>query len=72
MAGRKLEKVITSMGQRILLVKVEDEMRTSTVSQEETLNDLLLETGIGRLSSDTYEVKQAHEMTDNEDSMPVP
>jgi hypothetical protein len=72
MAGRKLEKVITSMGQRILLVRVEDEMRTSTVSQEEILNDLLLETGIGRLSSDTYEVKQAHEMTDSEDSMPVP
>jgi hypothetical protein len=72
MAGRKLEKVITSMGQRILLVRVEDEMRTSTVCQEEILNDLLLETGIGRLSSDTYEVKQAHEMTDSEDSMPVP
>jgi hypothetical protein len=72
MQGRKLERVITSMGQRILLVTVQDEMRTSTVAQEEMLNDLLVETGIGRLSADIYEVKQAHEMTDSEDSMPVP
>jgi hypothetical protein len=72
MQGRKLKRVITSMGQRILLVTVEDEMRTSTVAQEEILNDLLVETGIGRLSSDIYEVKQAHEMTNSEDSMPVP
>jgi hypothetical protein len=72
MQGRKLERVITSMGQRILLVTVEDEVRTSTATQEQILNDLLIETGIGRLSSDTYEVKQAHEMTDSEDSMPIP
>jgi hypothetical protein len=72
MAGRKLERVITIMGQRILLVTLEDEMRTSTVSQEEILSDLLVETGIGRLSTDTYEVKQAREMADSEDSMPVP
>jgi len=72
MAGRKLERVITSMGQRILLVTVEDEMRTSTATQEQVLSDLLLETGIGRLSADTYEVKQAHEMADGEDSIPLP
>ena len=72
MQGRKLKRVITSMGQRILLVTVEDEMRTSTVAEEEILNDLLVETGIGRLSADIYEVKQAHEMTDSEDSMPLP
>jgi len=72
MQGRKLERVITSMGQRILLVTIEDEMRTSTVAQEAILSDLLIETGIGRLSADIYEVKQAHEMTDSEDSMPVP
>jgi hypothetical protein len=72
MQGRKLERVITSMGQRILLVTVEDELRASTISQEEILNDLLVGTGIGRLSSDIYEVKQANEMTDSEDSMPVP
>jgi hypothetical protein len=47
-------------------------MRTSTATQEQILNDLLVETGIGRLSTDTYEVKQAREMTDNEDSMPTP
>jgi uncharacterized OB-fold protein len=72
MAGRKLERVTTIMGQRILLVTVEDEMRTSTTTQEQILNDLLVETGIGRLSTDTYEIKQAHEMADSEDSMPVP
>jgi hypothetical protein len=72
MQGRKLKRVITSMGQRILLVTVGDEMRTSTVVQEEILNELLVETGIGRLSRDSYEVKQAHEMADSEDSMPVP
>jgi uncharacterized Zn finger protein (UPF0148 family) len=72
MMGRKLERVITSMGQRILLVTVQDEMRTSTVLKEEILNDLLVETGSGRLSSDIYEVRQAHEMADSEDSMPLP
>jgi hypothetical protein len=72
MQGRKLERVITSMGQRILLVALEDEMRTSTATREQILNDLLVETGIGRLSTDTYEVKQAHEMADGEDSMPLP
>jgi hypothetical protein len=72
MQGRKLERAITSMGQRILLVTVEDEMRTSTATQEQILSELLVETGIGRLSTDTYELKQAHEMADGEDSMPVP
>jgi len=72
MQGRKLKRVITSMGQRILLVTIEDEMHTSTITQEVMLNELLVETGIGRLSSDTYEVKQACEMPDSEDSMPVP
>jgi hypothetical protein len=72
MQGRKLEKAITSMGQRILLVTVEDEVRTSTVTQEAILGDLLIETGIGRLSADIYEIKQAHEMTDSKDSMPIP
>ena len=52
--------------------KPRDELRTSTVVQEEILNELLVETGIGRLTTDIYEVKQAHEMADGEDFMPVP
>lgn len=70
--GRKLQNVATCMGQRILLVTIQDEMRTSTVVEEERLNELLNETCIGRLITDPYEIQQAHAMFDSEDAKPVP
>jgi len=70
--GRKLQRVVTYMGQRILLVTIQDEMRTSTVVEEERLNELLTETCIGRLTTDPYEIQQAHAMFDSEDAKPVP
>jgi hypothetical protein len=72
MKGRKLSRVVMSMGQRILLIAVQDEMRTSTAAEEERLNELLTETRIGRLTTDPYEIQQAHAMFDSEDSKPVP
>jgi hypothetical protein len=70
--GRNLQRVVTYMGQRILLIAVQDEMRTSTVAEEERLNELLTETRIGRLTTDPYEIRQAHEMFDSQGSKPVP
>ena len=60
------------MGQRILLVTIQDEMRTSTVAEEERLNELLTETRIGRLTTDPHEIQQAHAMFDSEDAKPEP
>lgn len=59
--SRKVEKV-SSLGQNIFLVSVDDEMRTSTVIQENRLAELLAETAIGCLSFDPYEAKQARRM----------
>ena len=61
MKSRKVEKV-SSLGQNIFLVSVDDEMRTSTVIQEDRLAELLAETAIGCLSFDPYEAKQARRM----------
>lgn len=59
--GRKVEKV-SAMGQNVFLISVEDEMRTSTRAQESRLDDLLIQTGIGRLTTDPYEIKETHAM----------
>jgi hypothetical protein len=50
------------MGQNIFLIVVADEKRTSTLAQEEELNDILAETEIGRVTSDPYEICEAHKM----------
>ena len=63
--GRKVEKTLFSMGQNLFLIVVADEVRTSTLAQEEELNDILTETGIGRVTSDLYEICEARKMLNN-------
>jgi hypothetical protein len=63
--GRKVEKTLFSMGQNLFLIVVADEVRTSSVAQEEELNDILTETGIGRVTSDWYEICEARKMLNN-------
>jgi hypothetical protein len=63
--GRKVEKTLYSMGQNLFLIVVADEVRTSTLAQEEELNDILTETGIGRVTSDLYEICEARKMLNN-------
>jgi hypothetical protein len=65
MKGRKIEKTLCSMGQNIFMIIVADEARTSTLAQEEELNDILTETGIGRVTSDLYEICKARKMLNN-------
>lgn len=52
----------SSLGQKIFLITVKDEIQTSTLVQEKRLDELLAETGIGRLSFDPYELREAREM----------
>jgi hypothetical protein len=59
--GRKAEKV-SSMGQVIFIITVQDETQTSTQAQENRFDELLVETGIGRLTTDSYELREAHAM----------
>jgi hypothetical protein len=63
--GRKLEKV-SSQGQNIFIITVEDEMRSSTVKEEERLDELLIETSVGRVTSDPYELQEARKMLHSE------
>lgn len=63
--GRRIKKV-SSMGQNIFLLVVDDEMKTSTLVQEEKLDELLTETNIGRVTSDIYEIHEVHRMMDSE------
>lgn len=65
MKGRKVDKTLNSMGQNIFMIVVADEARTSTLAQEEELNDILTETGIGRVTSDLYEICEARKMLNN-------
>jgi hypothetical protein len=62
MKGRRVDRTLNCMGQNIFLIVVADEMRTSTLAQEEELNDILTETGIGRVTTDPYEISEAHKM----------
>jgi hypothetical protein len=62
MKGRKVDKTLFSMGQNIFLVAIKDEVRTSTETAEEELGRILEETGIGRVTSDPYEIKKADKM----------
>jgi hypothetical protein len=59
--GRKVEET-ASMGVNIFLITLADEMRTSTVVEEKRFDELLVETGIGRVTTDQYEIKEAHKM----------
>lgn len=59
--GRKVERV-SSMGVNIFLITLADEMRTSTLLEEKRFDELLVEAGIGRVSADPYEIKEARKM----------
>ena len=61
--GRRIDWNIVSMGQAIFLVTVQDEYRASTLLEEQKLSTLLEETGAGRLTTDQYELKEAHKMS---------
>ena len=62
--GRKVDKTISSMGQNLFIITVQDENRTSTLADEQKLDNILTDTGIGRLATDAYELREAHRMTD--------
>jgi hypothetical protein len=68
--GRKLEKV-SSQGQNIFIITVQDEMRSSTVKEEERLDEALIETSVGRVTSDPYELQEARKMLHSEQNKPV-
>jgi hypothetical protein len=65
MKGRKVNKTLNSMGQNLFLVAIEDEARTSTETAEQELDRILEETGIGRVTSDPYELREADKMMSN-------
>jgi hypothetical protein len=60
--GRKIDKTVGSMGERIFLVTVKDDNCCSTLVEEQRLDDALVDTRIGRVSSDRYEVEQVRKM----------
>jgi rubrerythrin len=62
--GRKVAKTINSMGQNMFIITVQDENRTSTLADEQKFDSILTDTGIGRLTTDPYELREAHRMTD--------
>jgi hypothetical protein len=65
--GRRVEKVSRAekdpgMSQNIFLLTISDEVRTSSAVQEKRLDELLEETGIGRLSTDPWEIREIHKI----------
>lgn len=62
--GREIRKKVVSVGENIFLITIKDELRTSTEDAEQELDRLLIETGIGRLTADPYELREAHKMLD--------
>jgi 16S rRNA C967 or C1407 C5-methylase (RsmB/RsmF family) len=62
--GRKVDKTVNSMGQTLFIITVQDETRTSTLTDEQKFDNILTDTGIGRLTTDQYELKEAHKMMD--------
>ena len=62
--GREIRKKVVSVGENIFLITIKDELRTSTEGAEQELDKLLIETGIGRLTADPYELREAHKMLD--------
>jgi hypothetical protein len=66
--GRRVDETLNSMGQTLFIISVEDETRTSTLTDEQRLDSTLTGTGIGRLTSDPYELKEAHRIMDRKPS----
>ncbi len=62
--GRKVTRTLNSMGQNLFIITVQDETHTSTLTDEQKLDSILTDTGIGRLTTDPYELREAHRMTD--------
>jgi hypothetical protein len=62
--GRKVTRTLNSMGQNLFIITVQDETRTSTLIDEQKLDSTLIDAGIGRLTTDAYELREAHRMTD--------
>ena len=62
--GRKVDKTINSMGQNLFIITVQDENCTSTLTDEQKLDSILTDIGIGRLTADPYELKEARRMMD--------
>jgi hypothetical protein len=66
--GRRVDKTINSMGQNIFIITVQDENRTSTLTDEQRLDSILTETNAGRVATDPYELREAHRMMDRKPS----
>jgi hypothetical protein len=66
--GRKVDKTLNSMGQNMFIITVKDENRTSTLTEEQRLDSILAGTGIGRLTADPYELREAQRMMDRRPS----
>jgi hypothetical protein len=64
--GRKVTNTVSSMGQTIFVISVQDEAETSTLAAEIRLNDLLEDAGVGRLTTDSYEISQVNKMLGSE------
>jgi hypothetical protein len=62
--GRKVTRTLNSMGQNLFIITVQDETHTSTLTDEQKFDSTLIDTGIGRLTTDPYELREAHRMTD--------
>jgi hypothetical protein len=62
MKGRKVDRTLSSMGQNIFLITITDELRASNENAEQELDSILVDTGIGRLTTDPYELREAHKM----------
>jgi hypothetical protein len=67
--GRKIDKTVSSMGEKIFLIAIKDENRSSSLVEEQKLDDILVDAGIGRISSDQYELKQFRNMAAKNPSM---
>jgi hypothetical protein len=67
--GRKVDKTVSSMGEKIFLIAIKDENRSSSLAEEQKLDDILVDAGIGRISSDRYELKQFRNMAAKNPSM---
>jgi hypothetical protein len=59
--GRKVDET-ASIGVNIFLLTVADEKRASTLVDEKRFDELLGTAGIGRVTSDPYEIREAHKM----------
>jgi hypothetical protein len=66
--GRRVNKTVNSMGQNMFIITVQDETRTSTLTDEQKLDSILTDTGIGRVTTDPYELREAHRMTNRKPS----